>query len=98
MSTRFENRPRVYDDIEEVMQYYLPISFDLAEKFLESIEIAKVKIANSPKGFEIKNANIVRTLLLKPFPYHLYYMFENQKIVIVAILHAQSGEEKISRI
>lgn len=98
MSSRFENRPRVYDDIAQALEYYLPISIELAEKFLESIELAKIRIANSPKGFEVKYANIIRTVLLKPFPYHLHYIFENQKIVIVAILHAKSGNEKISRI
>jgi plasmid stabilization system protein ParE len=97
MSFVFENRPRVYDDIIEAVEYYFPINPNLAEDFLNRIEEAKTKILNAPEGFEVKYHNI-RTVLLKQFPYHLYYIVENHKITILAILHAHSGPEKINKI
>ena len=97
MNFIFENRPRVYDDIIEAVDYFFNINPKLAEDFLDRIEEAKIKILNSPKGFEIKHPN-VRTVLLQQFDYHIYYIISENKIIILAILHAQSGEEKISRI
>lgn len=96
MSFVFENRPRVYDDIIEAVDYCFPINPNLAEDFLDRIEDAKTKTLNSVEGFEVKYHNI-RTVLLRQFPYHLYYILEENKITILAILHAQSGPEKISK-
>ena len=93
MSFVFENRPRVYDDIIEAVEYYFAINPILAEDFLNKIEEAKQNILNSPKGFEVKR-NTIRTTLLKRFPYLLYYIIEDYKIIILAILHAHSGDEK----
>lgn len=89
-----ENRPRVYDDITEAVEYYYPINQKLAEDFLDRIEEAKQFILNSPKGFEEKYKN-VRTILLKQFPYHIYYTIDDKKIIILGILHAQIGKERI---
>lgn len=98
MSFVFKNRPRVYNDIIEAVAYFLSVNPDLAERFLNSIEDAKVKILNSPKGYQIKYSDNVRTLLLKPFDYHVYFLVEEKTITILAILHAKSGDDKISNI
>ncbi len=98
MSFAFQNRPRVYNDIIEAVEHFLSVNPDLAERFLNSIEEAKAKILNSPKGYQIKYGDNVRTLLLKPFDYHIYFLVEEQTITILAILHAHSGSEKISEI
>lgn len=97
MNYVIENRPRVYDDILEAVDYFFSINPKLAEAFLDRIDEAKIKIQNTPKGFQIQYLN-VRTILLRQFAYHIYYIVEDYKIIILAVLHAQSGEEKISKI
>ncbi|TDX82823.1 type II toxin-antitoxin system RelE/ParE family toxin [Epilithonimonas xixisoli] len=97
MSFVFENRPRVYDDIIEAVDYYFTINPSLAVDFLDRIEEAKTKILNTPEGFEVKRPHI-RTVLLKQFDYHIYYTIDGFQIIILAILHAQSGQEKIDEI
>ena len=97
MNFLIENRPRVYDDILEAVDYFFSINPQLAADFLDRIEEAKQSILNTPKGFVVKYSK-VRTILLKQFDYHIYYIIEENKIIILAILHAQSGEEKISKI
>lgn len=97
MNYIIENRNRVYDDILEAVEHYYPINPELAEEFLIRLEEAKIHILNSPKGFEVKRETI-RTLFLKQFPYHIYYILDGYKIIILAILHAQSGPEKINKI
>lgn len=97
MNYLIENRPRVYDDIIDAVDYFFSINPKLAEDFLDRIEEAKQSILNTPKGFVVKYSK-VRTILLKQFDYHIYYIIEGNKIIILAILHAQSGKEKISEI
>ena len=97
MNYLVENRPRVYDDIIDAVDYFFSINPKLAEDFLDRIEEAKQSILNTPKGFVVKYSK-VRTILLKQFDYHIYYIIEENKIIILAILHAHIGEEKISKI
>ena len=97
MNYFIESRPRVYDDIIDAVDYLFSINPKLAEDFLNRIEETKQIILNTPKGFVVKYSK-VRTILLKQFDYHIYYIIEENKIIILAILHAQSREEKISKI
>ncbi|WP_126340430.1 type II toxin-antitoxin system RelE/ParE family toxin [Kaistella jeonii] len=92
-----KNRPRVYHDILEAVDYLFSINPKLAEDFLDRIEEAKIKIQNTPNGFQIQYLS-VRTILLRQFAYHIYYIVEDYKIIILAVLHAQSGEKKIGKI
>ena len=97
MNYIIENRPRVYDDIVDAVDYFFSINPKLAEDFLDRIEEAKHSILNTPKGFVVKYSK-VRTKLLKQFDYHIYYIIEENKIIILAVLHAQIGKDKISEI
>ncbi|MDR2834431.1 MAG: type II toxin-antitoxin system RelE/ParE family toxin [Streptococcaceae bacterium] len=97
MSFVLENSPRVYDDIVGAVEYFLSINPKLAEDFLGRIEDAKQTILNTPSGFQVKYSGI-RTVLLKQFPYHIYYILDGYRIIILAILHAHSGKKKISEI
>jgi len=89
MSYSFVNRPAVRTDIIEATDYYKKINPELAKQFLFRIREAKAYIARSPLGFQIKYTQ-VRTLLLKQFPYHIHYLIDDAKqvIVILAIIHA----------
>ena len=89
MSYSFVNRPAVKNDIIDAIDYYKKINHELAKQFLFRIREAKVFIALSPLGFQIKY-NKVRTLLLKQFPYHIHFLIDDtkQQIIILAIIHA----------
>ena len=89
MSYAFVNRPSVKNDIIDAVDYYKKINPELPKQFLLRIREAKIFIARSPLGFQIKY-NYVRTLLLKQFPYHIHYLINDskQQIIILAIIHA----------
>lgn len=89
MNYSFVNRPSVKNDILEAVDYYKKINPELAVQFLDRIREAKTFISRTPLGFQIKYNN-VRTLLLKQFPYHIHYLVDDSKkvIVILAIIHA----------
>ncbi|SFI37626.1 type II toxin-antitoxin system RelE/ParE family toxin [Halpernia frigidisoli] len=97
MIYEFFYEDRVDYDIDEALDYYSPINPDLADEFLIRLEEAKTHILNSPKGFEVRQKTI-RTFLLKQFPYHIHYIIDNHRIIILAILHAESGPEKIGKV
>ena len=85
------------DDIDQALEYYLSINPNLANDFINRIEEAKLKILNTPEGSHGKYKNI-KTLLIKQFPYHIYYFINQNKIIILAVLHAHSGIDKINQI
>jgi plasmid stabilization system protein ParE len=89
MSYIFVSRPSVKNDIIDAVNYYKSLNPELAKQFLFRIREAKVYISRTPSGFQIKY-NVVRTLLLKQFPYHIHYLINDSKkqIVILAIIHA----------
>lgn len=97
MSYSFVNKPAVRVDVIEAVTYYKKINPELAKQFLFRIREAKVYIANSPLGFQIKYKQ-VRTLLLKQFPYHIHYLIDDNKklIVILSIIHAYKNPRDYS--
>ena len=98
MSYSFVNSPAVKTDIIEVVSYYKNINPQLAKQFLFRLREAKTYIAASPKSFEIKY-KIVRTLLLKQFPYHIHYLINDaeKQIIILAIIHAYKNPKDYSK-
>jgi hypothetical protein len=93
----FVNNPAVKVDIIEAISYYKSISPELAKQFLFRLKEAKIYVARSPFGFQIKY-NQVRILLLKQFPYHIHYIVDDakQQIVILAIIHAYRNPKDYS--
>lgn len=89
MTYSFVNRPSVKHDILEAVDYYKKISPELAQLFIQRLAEAKVAIAISPEGFQIRYKN-VRIKMLEQFPYHIHYLInsDKQQINIIAITHA----------
>ena len=89
MSYSVVNKNSVSTDIIDAVEYYKKISPELAKQFLFRIREAKAYIVNSPIGFQVKY-NIVRTLMLRQFPYHIHYLIDDvqKQIVILAVIHA----------
>jgi plasmid stabilization system protein ParE len=98
MSYAFVNRPLVRTDIISVTDHYKKINPELARQFLFRLREAKAYIARSPDGFQIKYKE-VRTLLLKQFPYHIHYLIDENKkvIVILAVIHAYKNQMDYSQ-
>ena len=89
MKYRFIHRPAVGYDIEDAFDYYHRISPRLARQFLKRIREAQNHISKYPESFEVKYKE-VRTVLLKQFPYHIHYLVDEKRklIIILAVVHA----------
>lgn len=54
MSYTFVNKPRVTNDIEDIVDYYVSINPELATAFLDQIEIAKKIYCRFPRSISDK--------------------------------------------
>ncbi|SHI91190.1 Plasmid stabilization system protein ParE [Cruoricaptor ignavus] len=87
-------RPSAYLDIEEAADYYFAIEPKLARRFIISFHKTVEKILVNPLGYEIKFSGKIRTVLVKNFPYKIYFVVMDETVVILAVLHAKSLREK----
>jgi plasmid stabilization system protein ParE len=71
-------------DIKKAKEYYQEINVNLAKQFLMRIREAKLFISENPNGNDVIYQD-VRMHLIKQFPYHLHYFYDNDREVIVVI-------------
>ncbi len=85
---RFVSRPQVRLDLIEATGFYQRVSNDLKLQFLFRVGEARSLIAKNPQFFPVRYAGKIRTILLKQFPYHIHFSFDdNDTIVIYAIIY-----------
>ena len=73
-------------DIREARLWYRNISHDLGESFLRSVAHAVALALEHPLAFHVTYRTF-RRVLLNRFPYSLFYRVDDNRIVIVAVLH-----------
>ena len=79
-------RPLAKQDIREARKWYRRISALLAEDFLAAVDDAIRLVQERPFAFPIMHRSF-RRILLRRFPYALFFHPEADRIVVVAILH-----------
>jgi plasmid stabilization system protein ParE len=73
-------------DIREARSWYRKISPLLAESFLSAVDDAIALARERPIAFQLVHRTF-RRILLHRFPYALFYHADEQRIVVVAVLH-----------
>ncbi len=81
-------------DIKKAKEYYQEINVNLAKQFLMRIREAKLFILENPNGNDVIYQD-VRMHLIKQFPYHLHYFYDNDREVIVVIAVEFSKRENL---
>lgn len=71
-------------DIKKAKEYYRDINANLAKQFLVRIREAKSFISENPNGNDVIYQD-VRMHLIKQFPYHLHYFYDEDREMIVVI-------------
>lgn len=80
-------RPEAAADITIAVSWYEIQQAGLGESFLSEVKFAADYIAAQPKSCAIIHRN-TRRLLLRRFPYCLYYRLIDEQIVVVACFHS----------
>ena len=87
MSYRLRFRARVARDLAAARQWYESQGGTiLGERFLSAVTETFVQIQAQPQAFQLVNEE-VRHAVVRRFPYLVFFLFERNEIVVLAILH-----------
>lgn len=78
-------------ETREAFEHYEEISEGLGFEFMRSLDAAVQSVKRNPLAYQ----NIykdVRRVLLRKFPYALFYIEEENRIVIIACFHQKRSE------
>ena len=81
-------RPEAAADVEDAYLWYEAQRPGLGEEFLESLDSTLRLIEENPKQYQIVHRDI-RRVLLRRFPYCVYYLALEQGVVVLACLYAR---------
>ncbi len=81
-------RPEAEDDLIDVYNWYEEQSRGLGMDFLRCIDASLNSIQHYPEMYQKIHKNIRRTFIRR-FPYGIFYLVDEDKIVILAILHVK---------
>ncbi|BBL70261.1 type II toxin-antitoxin system RelE/ParE family toxin [Methylogaea oryzae] len=86
MINRLIIRPEAEADLADAQAWYEAQRKGLAAEFLLSVEEALERIGRIPSMYSATYRDI-RRVLLRRFPYVIYYRIVRDDVVIVAVLH-----------
>lgn len=73
-------------EIDEAFNWYEEQSAGLGKEFLRAIEAALFTIIREPLAYQLIHKKI-RRILLRRFPHALFYIVEENRIVVTACFH-----------
>ena len=77
----------------EGFSYYEEKQEGLGTRFLDQLDGQLKQLQKDPTIYQKKHKNI-RTVLIKPFPYHIVYEIDNIKIVVYKVIYAGRQSKK----
>lgn len=86
--------PRAEKEIENALEYYTEIHFDLGHHFYNQLKLSYKNLISNPYYIE-KHKNI-RAFPIKKFPYLLFYViYEEEKLIrILSCFHTSKNPKK----
>lgn len=83
-------------EVQEAFQYYQDKSEGLGFEFMRSLDAALQSIKRNPFAYQeiYKEAH---RILLRKFPYAVFYIVEETKIIVVACFHQKRSEIDLLR-
>ncbi|HEX3247797.1 MAG TPA: type II toxin-antitoxin system RelE/ParE family toxin [Pyrinomonadaceae bacterium] len=96
MNRRTFVRPEAQINIREIAVWYEQRETGLGHRFMAEIRQALESISRTPLRFPIIE-NGVRRLLLRRFPYAIYFLWEDESAIVIAVLHQHRDPEMWKR-
>jgi len=85
-----------YEDAIVIFDWYEDKLAGLGDRFIRELEVAKTDLLNNPLAFAKWNKSI-RRMVMRKFPYKLFYKIYDDKIVVLAIIHARRSNRYLKR-
>jgi toxin ParE1/3/4 len=79
-------RPEAQADLHDAYAWYEAVRDGLGEDFLQRVEEALASVQHAPWQYPQLHRS-VRRVLIHRFPYAVFYVIEQQRIAVLAILH-----------
>lgn len=79
-------QPAAEAEISEAFRWYEDKDEGLGSEFMRSLDATLSAIQRSPTGFAVIHKQ-VRRVMLRRFPYGVFYLYENEKIIVIACFH-----------
>ena len=81
-------RPEAEQDIQMAFSWYEKRVSGLGMEFLRCVDVAIAQVNRSPRTYPIIY-NKIHRILTRRFPFGIFYIINNDKIVVLAVLHAR---------
>jgi len=79
-------RKKALGDIRRIRTWYRRIDPDLEDRFVKALNQAFDQIQDFPFALQVLYRN-TRRISLKKFPYGVYYLVQESRIIVVAVIH-----------
>ena len=86
MNFRLVVNPRAEQDAEEAALWYEKQHKGLGIEFIQAIDEGILSIQNNPHKFTVLRKDF-RRVVLRRFPFGIFYKIDNDVIVVVAVWH-----------
>ena len=90
----------VYSDLAAAVEWYnSEAGAEIANRFLDTFDNALLQVERYPESFKLVSREF-RRVLLRPFPYALFFRMDREEIIVVLLRHparSPEGLEKASR-
>ena len=83
-------------DLNEIADWYKNIRAGLEQEFLICIEAEVELIRKKPLIYKEFYKN-VRKAIINKFPYGIYYLIEEERILLISISHHKRGQKTIRK-
>lgn len=96
MKYRVIVRPETEDDLKEAYTWYEDKRIGLGYDFLLQVDAGLNFIARNPTSHPIEYKG-TRKHLVKRFPYKIIYLVENERIIVLAVIHGRRSPDLIKK-
>jgi plasmid stabilization system protein ParE len=86
-------RPQAERDLAEARDWYERRGPGLGDEFLDELAIAVRSLESNPERAQLYYRRF-RRVLLRRFPYKIFYQIINQRVVIFRVLHAKQDHSQ----
>ena len=80
-------RPEAEQEVQQAFDWYQEQSEGLGLEFLRAIEVCLSGVARNPFAFTVAKVPNVRRALVRRFPYALFYLVDDEAIVVIAVFN-----------
>lgn len=77
----------------EAHNWYETAQAGLGEQFANQVDDALLRVRRNPAQFKIA-AKQYRRVLLKRFPYEMFFEFNNEQVIIYSVFHTSQNPER----